>query len=104
MNMSFEGDAWVQPDGRVHVVDVEGHSRFARERVASNTTDPVGQLESMGWLHISYYAVYQPGRHNVNESQVTALFDLLMDTIEVERLRFIRSIRRLVPDFMNEVL
>jgi hypothetical protein len=103
---------FISPYGTYYPVEYGSHCVFAREH-SMDDTDPIGDLERKGWVHISleagYAGVYTGTssyssrtwsyRSDVTQAQVDVLFAMLMDAPASERILFLTSVRRYVPDF-----
>lgn len=90
---------WIDTQGRWYAVEYARHSRFAALHVGEVSYDPVGVLESMGWVHVSAWNVYVDPRCRINQPQLDTLYEMLMVMHEDDKPFFIRKTRQHVPDF-----
>ena len=71
--------AWVSPEGEVHHIVSQGHYAFASALACKmfdgeNVIDPIGLLEYLGWIHISYDEIYLTRKPT--QAQEEALTDI----------------------------
>ena len=71
--------AWISPDGMIHEIPRTEHYTFASEQArhmydGESVSDPVGLLEFLGWIHISFDEVYLTRRPTpAQESALTRI-------------------------------
>jgi hypothetical protein len=63
--------AWVEPNGTLHAVNAYGHRAWALEHGYQD-----GNLENVGWVHVSNGGIYNSEIHPLNQPQIDTLFDL----------------------------